>query len=389
MKRSVCVISRIGLLILFFVAIACEKMPVYYGQDSSKVYDVVEAYYNDEVTVDEYTIKESFSVFSFSDGSVAGFDIGSISIVSIDVFGYWLVNGKRTEIVLEKPGLNIVPIGDDSRRLYSIVEGYTDWTFVFGGYEIVLKKTLFAYDPDTIIRGVNHRGFCYEAPENTLPAYRLSKLRGFRYVEADIHFTADNVPVLIHDSSVARTSNGIGEVRSLTWDELQSLDFGSREFSEFAGTRIPSFAQFLDLCLQIELNPYVELKAGSREQIESLVKLVEEYSMTNRITYISFDSRLLRYVLEYNNSATVGYLTGSPLTINAIQTASTLNTGSNYVFIDSSDFGESAVSLCKAADIPLEIWTIDSRSTIKSLSSYISGVTSNCLHAGRVLMEND
>ena len=387
MKRSVCGITIIGLLILFFVVVACEKMPVYYGQDSRKVYDVLEAYYNDQVTVNEYTIKESVSVFSFSDGSVAGFDIRSISIVSIDVFGYWRNNGERTDVVLEKPGREIVPIGDDSRRLYGIVEGYTDWTFVFGcGSEIKLKKTLFAYDPDTIIRGVNHRGFCTEAPENTLPAYRLSRLHGFRYVETDIQFTADNVPVLIHDSTVDRTSNGTGDVRNMTWDDLQNLDFGSRLFSEFAGTRIPSLEEFLDLCRQIELRPYLELKTGSRQQIKSIVELVDEFSMKSKVIYVSFNPRFLQIVLEFDRTAEVGLLT-STMSTSVIQNALSLDTGQNRFFVNSSDYSDYAISLCRSVSIPLEIWTINSRSAILSLPNYITGVASDYLHAGRVLSE--
>lgn len=387
MKRSVCGIKIIGLLIFFFVVVACEKMPVYYGQDSRKVYDVLEAYYNDQVTVNEYTIKENVSVFSFSDGSVAGFDIRSISIVSIDVFGYWLNNGERTDVVLEKPGREIVPIGDDLRRLYGIVEGFTDWTFVFGGgSEIKLKKTLFAYDPDASIRGVNHRGFCTEAPENTLPAYRLSRLRGFRYVEADIQFTADNVPVLIHDSTVDRTSDGKGNVRNMTWNQLQNLDFGSRLFPEFAGTRIPSLAAFLDLCSQIHLRPYLELKTGSRQQIESIVELVNEFSMKSKVIYVSFNPGLLQSVLEFDKTAEVGLLTNTVST-SVIQNALSLNTGHNRFFVNSSDYSDYAVSLCRSASIPLEVWTINSRSTILSLPKYITGVASDFLHAGRVLSE--
>lgn len=387
MKRLVIVVIRIDLLFLFFLAVACEKLSVYNGQDSGRARDVLMSYYNDEVAVNEFTTKDNVFVFSFSDGSVVGFDIRSISIVSVDIFGFWQLNGERTDVVLENSGRELVPKGDDPRRLYGIVEGYTDWTFVFGGgNEIELKKTLFVSDPDSIIRGVNHRGFCTEAPENTLPAYRLSRLRGFQYVETDIQFTADNVPVLIHDSTVDRTSNGTGDVKNMTWDELQRLDFGCRLFSEFAGTRLASLAEFLDLCCQIELRPYLELKTGSRQQIESIVRLVDEYSMKDKVVYVSFNPRFLQCVLEFDNTAEVGLLT-SMMSSSVIHDALSLDTGQNRFFVNSSDYSDYAISLCRSAAIPLEIWTINSRSTILSLPSYISGVASDFLHAGRVLLE--
>ena len=60
------------------------------------------------------------------------------------------------------------------------------------------------------VKGINHRGYATVAPENTLPAYQLSAKKGFRYVETDVLFTSDNVPVLLHDITIDRTSNGTG-----------------------------------------------------------------------------------------------------------------------------------------------------------------------------------
>ena len=63
---------------------------------------------------------------------------------------------------------------------------------------------------ESSMRSVAHRGFSAEAPENTLPAFLLAWQQGFQYVEADIQFTADGCPVLLHDMWIDRTSNEIG-----------------------------------------------------------------------------------------------------------------------------------------------------------------------------------
>ena len=70
---------------------------------------------------------------------------------------------------------------------------------------------------------VAHRG---GIPENTLRAFRISKSDGAVGVEVDLTFTRDGHPVLLHDDTVDRTSNGSGRVEDLTLEHLKTLDFG-------------------------------------------------------------------------------------------------------------------------------------------------------------------
>ena len=72
---------------------------------------------------------------------------------------------------------------------------------------------------------VAHRG---GKPENTLAAFRLAKSQGASGVEVDMVLSKDGHPVLMHDSTVDRTSNGSGRVSDLTLEELKTLDFGAK-----------------------------------------------------------------------------------------------------------------------------------------------------------------
>ena len=72
---------------------------------------------------------------------------------------------------------------------------------------------------------VAHRG---GQPENTLAAFRLCKALGASGVEVDLMFTKDGCPVLFHDDTVDRTSNGSGRVGDFTLEEIKSLDVGSK-----------------------------------------------------------------------------------------------------------------------------------------------------------------
>ena len=244
-------------------------------------------------------------------------------------------------------------------------------------------------DYDRTVKAVAHRGFSTEAPENTLPAYKLAKEKGFFYVETDVSFTSDGVAVCLHDATINRTSNGSGNINELTWPQLQQYDFGLWKSSKYAGTKIPSFEQFIRLCKNIGLHPYIELKDAatySEAQIQGLVDKVKSLGMEEKVTWISFQPNYLAYVKNYDAKARLGYVVNS-VTSTIISTAQGLKTETNEVFIDSyiNSASSTAVTLCINGDLPLEVWTVDNTSTITSMNSYITGVTSNKLIAGQVL----
>ena len=371
-----CRVTLIALLLL-----GCSKIDVYQGDDSKSLHDALMALREGNATVDGFGQKGDRYSFRFSNDAVIGIEDSSVPIVTIGLQGYWVRNGESTEIPLDS-GNEALLLRTEGEFL-GVVEGFEDWSFLFDEGRITFEKSLFSTDPDAIVRGINHRGYCVEAPENTLPAFRLSKLKGFHYVEADVWFTSDDDPVLIHDGTVDRTSDGSGEVGKMRFEDLRQLDFGGWKAKEFEGTGIPSLEEFLALCRDIDLIPYIELKSGTERQVETAVTLVEEYGLKGKAVYLSFSSALLQYVSDIDPTASLGVLTGKP-SETSIQTALGLMNGTNCVFIDSSDYSDTAVSLCKNASLPLEAWTVDSKSVILSLSPYISGVTSNRYHAGRV-----
>ena len=246
-------------------------------------------------------------------------------------------------------------------------------------------------DYDRVIKGVAHRGYSADAPENTLPAYKLARQMGFYYVETDISFTSDNVPVLLHDATIDRTSNGSGNIADMTFEQVREYDFGAWKNAKYAGTKIPSFAEFLALCKARELHPYIEIKSNqafTQAQIETLVDMVRAYGMQGKVTWISFSDAYLGYVKNHDSKARIGYVV-SNITAADITKAQALKTSDNYVFIDGnvSKLTQATIALCYDAELPLEIWTLDSESGITALDPYISGVTSNNLIAGKVLYQ--
>ena len=109
-------------------------------------------------------------------------------------------------------------------------------------------------------RWIAHRGGGALAPENTLAGFRLAARLGFKAVEFDVMLSRDGVPLLMHDETLERTTNGSGYVADLDWAEIAGLDAGSNYHKSWAGEPVPRLEQVLVLCDELGLAPNVEIK---------------------------------------------------------------------------------------------------------------------------------
>lgn len=107
-----------------------------------------------------------------------------------------------------------------------------------------------------------HRGGGSLAPENTLAGIRLAARLGYRAVEFDVMLSGDGTPVLIHDETLERTTNGVGRVCETPDASLFALDAGR-------GERIPRFAEAAALCRELGLLANVEIKPSAGQEIET------------------------------------------------------------------------------------------------------------------------
>lgn len=112
-------------------------------------------------------------------------------------------------------------------------------------------------------RIVAHRGGGALAPENTLGAIRLGAALGYRGVEFDVMLAGCGTPVLMHDETLKRTTNGRGEVARTPYAQLAQLDAGAWHSGSFRGERIPRFEEAARLCRQLHLWANVEIKPAA------------------------------------------------------------------------------------------------------------------------------
>lgn len=109
-------------------------------------------------------------------------------------------------------------------------------------------------------RIIAHRGGGRLAPENTLAGLTKARELGFGGVEFDVMLTADATPILMHDETLERTTNGRGAIAATAYRDLLKLDAGRWFSREHAGEPVPSFERASRLCLELGLWANVEIK---------------------------------------------------------------------------------------------------------------------------------
>lgn len=276
-------------------------------------------------------------------------------------------------------------------------------SFIFDYTINGVKRTLdYTQLPDVrraFLATYNHRGFNTEAPENTIPAFRLSAKRGFVAVETDVRFTSDGVPVLLHDATINRTArNSDGSaisatinIADITYEQALTYDFGIWKSPNYAGVKIPTFEQFVILCRNLGLKAYVELKVNDAAKINLLNDIAVRYKMGEYITYISYDSAALNNVLTVNEKARVGLLTSQDINASLISTAQSLQRTNNEVFIDANKTTLTGDGLQMAIDagIAVEVYVINTVQDALAMDDYISGVTSDVIDVSAVIFANN
>ena len=126
---------------------------------------------------------------------------------------------------------------------------------------------------------IAHRGEHLHHPENTLPAYQAAIDAGADFFEVDVRTTSDGKLVLSHDGAVGRRTNGLGDIAKMTFEEVRALDAGIKSGPQFAGTKVPTFDEALDLA-RGKIGIYVDVKSASAKD---LVTHIEEHGMADHV----------------------------------------------------------------------------------------------------------
>jgi glycerophosphoryl diester phosphodiesterase len=141
---------------------------------------------------------------------------------------------------------------------------------------------------------IAHRGASHEAPENTVAAFELGWSEGASACELDLHLTADNRIVAIHDKTTKRTTDVDRVVADSTLLELQKLDAGSWKSPTYVGERIPTLAAALHTLPADQGRFFLEIKCGTK-MIPLLAKELNPWrGKAHRLCIIAFSEAVAR-----------------------------------------------------------------------------------------------
>ncbi|MBQ7653871.1 MAG: hypothetical protein IJS17_02230 [Clostridia bacterium] len=156
---------------------------------------------------------------------------------------------------------------------------------------------------------IAHRGASNLAPQNTVAAFKKAVEIGAYGIETDVHLTKDGRVVLCHNYEIDETSNGIGKISDLTFEEIRKYDFGSKFSSDFSGETIPTLEEFLTCSEPIKKN-IVEIKTpeGSFELVDKTVETVKKFGALNKTVFSSFSLDVLKRCKELENEARTAML---------------------------------------------------------------------------------
>jgi glycerophosphoryl diester phosphodiesterase len=203
---------------------------------------------------------------------------------------------------------------------------------------------------------VAHRGDSARAPENTYPAFAKALAAGVRRLELDVRFTNGDVPVLMHDETVDRTTNGTGAVSALTLDQIRALDAGSWFGKQYRGTRVPTLFDILKLARSKDASVMVELKTLPTDaQMRQFLGRVRGLSMGRHIIVTSFGEDIIAAV----RAAAPDLRTAIIDNPGYRQAASVLQFGRTYV-VNAWSVTAARTATWRKAGISVRPWTVDS-----------------------------
>lgn len=239
-----------------------------------------------------------------------------------------------------------------------------------------------------------HHGESHDAPENTLPAYKMAVDRGFGF-ECDIYLSKDGRVFTFHDRTLARTSGGANTntCNNATWDEVSRLDVGSWgkwKGSKFAGTRPALFEEVLEL-VRDDRWLYVDVKSRTADIVPYVKAILEKQTRANPKNTLflcgsvecgkAFKELLPEYKVLSCLNCCKGWKKGAPPVPVEQIIATTKEMGADGVdlrYIASVTTPEYMKAI-KDAGLELHVWTVDRLpDAVEAFKRGAQTVTTNC-----------
>jgi glycerophosphoryl diester phosphodiesterase len=127
---------------------------------------------------------------------------------------------------------------------------------------------------------IGHRGAAAYAPENTIEGIHTAADIGIEWVELDVKLTKDGVPIIFHDETLDRTTNGSGTVAETDYEDIKQLEAGSWYADSFTGIKIPTLEEAIEVLINLDLGFNLEIKpcpGREKETAEIALDVLSQY----------------------------------------------------------------------------------------------------------------
>jgi len=240
--------------------------------------------------------------------------------------------------------------------------------------------------PKTLI--VAHRGGAALAPENTLAAFSNALKLGVDMVECDAHLSKDDAVVVMHDFTVSRTTNGVGEIRDLTLAELKTLNAAAKfPGGSYAAQSVPTLGELLDL-VKGNAGIQIEIKVGAGNArypgIErKVIDLINARAMADQAIIISFDFPTLQEIKALDPRIKTGALVRADwftarASADQVVADAIAATGADYFMPTAGPVTEAVVQAVHARGLGIGVWTVDTPQDMRRLADWgVDAITTN------------
>jgi len=222
---------------------------------------------------------------------------------------------------------------------------------------------------------IAHRGGGKLAPEETLPAFDNAAALGADVLELDVHTTADDVVVCMHDETVDRTTDGTGAVHDLTLEELRMLDAGYQYSPDGGATHpwrgmgvtVPTLAEVLEAHPDAWFS--IEIKQTTPNMVDPVLAVLDDAGAADRVVVVSFNDDVMLEVREKRPDMVTGMALGELLELNALtdETEASYQPPTTIVQPPSTTVTEELVARANRLGLRLHAWTVNEREEMERL----------------------
>lgn len=229
-------------------------------------------------------------------------------------------------------------------------------------------------------KSVAHRGYTSTSGsgDNRLTSFSSAKLRGFNYIETDIHFSKDNQPMCCHDAIfIDSDTNTQIKISNYTLEELKSFNYH--------GETIASLDETLSLCRSLKLGIYLDKVGAITEQqtrLETVFNILRKYDMSTQVTWLVTTEEQARKILSMDSHASISVVMNTRGLSYYVNLANTLKTSLNTVTVNCNCYYTSISEMLECAKylkngITYEAYTINSLATYRTFLPYVTGIVSD------------